>query len=343
MPNALVVLYLAGGQDGMNVIVPNSSADFPLYSQNAADDRAHPGPERRRQGRLAARSRRPAARSRSPRRPSRRAGGGDNGEPHLRLRHALRDRRRRAPDRTSRCFRRPTTSRPTSRISRARTTGSRARWTTLSTGWLGRWLDLYGSPTNPLQGISIGYSLSKSLLSAQAPVCTISSLYERGLRAERRRRRAGRQLQRGRPQRRPRASSRRCPRATRRSRTRATPTGSPSACSSRSARSSQRDVRHRLSGQLLPGLPAAAGGRPARRRLRHARDHDQLGRLRHPRRPDRDPGSAAGRALAVPRRLPGRPRHARHRRPGRDADVLRVRAPRLRTTPRAGPTTAPAG
>src|SRR5579863_10232294 len=34
MPNALVVLYLAGGQDGMNVIVPNSSTDLPLYAQN---------------------------------------------------------------------------------------------------------------------------------------------------------------------------------------------------------------------------------------------------------------------------------------------------------------------
>src|SRR5579862_3202747 len=33
MPNALVVLYLAGGQDGMNVIVPNSSTDYPLYAQ----------------------------------------------------------------------------------------------------------------------------------------------------------------------------------------------------------------------------------------------------------------------------------------------------------------------
>src|SRR5476651_505287 len=34
MANAVVVLYLAGGQDGMNVIVPNSSTDFPLYAQN---------------------------------------------------------------------------------------------------------------------------------------------------------------------------------------------------------------------------------------------------------------------------------------------------------------------
>jgi uncharacterized protein (DUF1501 family) len=50
----------------------------------------------------------------------------------------------------------------------------------LATGWLGRYLDVYGSPTNPLQGISIGTSLSKALRPAAAPVCTISSLTSLG-------------------------------------------------------------------------------------------------------------------------------------------------------------------
>jgi uncharacterized protein (DUF1501 family) len=45
-----------------------------------------------------------------------------------------------------------------------------------TTGWLGRYLDAYGSATNPLQGISIGSSLSKALRTASAPVCTINSL-----------------------------------------------------------------------------------------------------------------------------------------------------------------------
>ena len=44
----------------------------------------------------------------------------------------------------------------------------------LSTGWLGRYLDAYGSATNPLQGISIGGSLSKALRTRSAPVCTVS-------------------------------------------------------------------------------------------------------------------------------------------------------------------------
>lgn len=52
----------------------------------------------------------------------------------------------------------------------------------LTTGWLGRWLDAYGSLTNPLQGISIGTALSKALRTASAPVCTISSLATLGYR-----------------------------------------------------------------------------------------------------------------------------------------------------------------
>jgi uncharacterized protein (DUF1501 family) len=46
----------------------------------------------------------------------------------------------------------------------------------LETGWLGRWLDLYGSASNPLQAISLDTSLSKQIRTANAPVCAISSL-----------------------------------------------------------------------------------------------------------------------------------------------------------------------
>jgi uncharacterized protein (DUF1501 family) len=44
------------------------------------------------------------------------------------------------------------------------------------TGWLGRWLDAYGSPNNPLQGITIGTDLSKEIRSATAPVSALTSL-----------------------------------------------------------------------------------------------------------------------------------------------------------------------
>ena len=44
------------------------------------------------------------------------------------------------------------------------------------TGWLGRWIDRNGSATNPLQAISIDSALSKSIRTAVNPVCAISSL-----------------------------------------------------------------------------------------------------------------------------------------------------------------------
>jgi uncharacterized protein (DUF1501 family) len=46
----------------------------------------------------------------------------------------------------------------------------------VSTGWLGRWIDRNGSDTNPLQAISIDTALSKSIRTARKPVCAISSL-----------------------------------------------------------------------------------------------------------------------------------------------------------------------
>jgi uncharacterized protein (DUF1501 family) len=46
----------------------------------------------------------------------------------------------------------------------------------MQTGWLGRWLDAYGSPDNPLQAVSLDSSLSKQIRSNTAPVCAIESL-----------------------------------------------------------------------------------------------------------------------------------------------------------------------
>lgn len=42
-------------------------------------------------------------------------------------------------------------------------------------GWLGRWLDRNGSRENPLQGLSVDYSLSPTMRSASAPVAAVSS------------------------------------------------------------------------------------------------------------------------------------------------------------------------
>ncbi|HVP02042.1 MAG TPA: DUF1501 domain-containing protein [Solirubrobacteraceae bacterium] len=46
----------------------------------------------------------------------------------------------------------------------------------LQTGWLGRWLDAYGSQSNPLQAVSLDSSLSKQIRSSSAPVCAIEDL-----------------------------------------------------------------------------------------------------------------------------------------------------------------------
>ena len=43
------------------------------------------------------------------------------------------------------------------------------------TGWMGRYLDLAGDPSNPLQGLSLDYDLAPALASAKMPVAAISS------------------------------------------------------------------------------------------------------------------------------------------------------------------------
>jgi uncharacterized protein (DUF1501 family) len=43
------------------------------------------------------------------------------------------------------------------------------------TGWMGRYLDLAGEPDNPLQGLSLDYSLAPALATARVPVAAVSS------------------------------------------------------------------------------------------------------------------------------------------------------------------------
>jgi uncharacterized protein (DUF1501 family) len=48
-------------------------------------------------------------------------------------------------------------------------------------GWLGRWLDRHGSRENPLQGLTLGSTLSPALASARAPVAALESPGDVGL------------------------------------------------------------------------------------------------------------------------------------------------------------------
>jgi uncharacterized protein (DUF1501 family) len=45
--------------------------------------------------------------------------------------------------------------------------------TALNTGWLGRYLDAHGSPTNPLQGLSMDGEMNPTLATARSPVAAI--------------------------------------------------------------------------------------------------------------------------------------------------------------------------
>lgn len=47
--------------------------------------------------------------------------------------------------------------------------------TNLTTGWLGRYLDLHGSPTNPIQGLSLDGTLSPALATSAKPVSAAAS------------------------------------------------------------------------------------------------------------------------------------------------------------------------
>ena len=42
-------------------------------------------------------------------------------------------------------------------------------------GWMGRYLDIAGEPGNPLQGLSLDYSLAPALATARVPVAAVSS------------------------------------------------------------------------------------------------------------------------------------------------------------------------
>jgi uncharacterized protein (DUF1501 family) len=47
--------------------------------------------------------------------------------------------------------------------------------TNARTGWIGRFLDATGEPSNPLQGLSLDYSLAPALATAKVPVAAVSS------------------------------------------------------------------------------------------------------------------------------------------------------------------------
>jgi uncharacterized protein (DUF1501 family) len=171
--NCLVLLYLAGGNDGLNTIVPAAPADYAAYVDArsaihrlqgaSAGGRVGSRPLAGDSGQLLAFSNVMVSTS----------GGGDNGDVHGldtlyaddalavmpavdALRYSL------------------------SHFDNSDIWFKASYDLNVKTGWLGRWIDRNGSPTNPLQAVSIDTALSKSIRTAVNPVCAIPSLASLG-------------------------------------------------------------------------------------------------------------------------------------------------------------------
>lgn len=180
-PKALVMLYLAGGQDGLNVIVPNSGTDYAAYTTKRPVIHRGQGPTTTgsggRVGSVVVPGSGGTLAFANPLVSS--TGGGDNGDATHGFDVIYGDGSGGAASNLALL---PAVDYTPPNLSHFT---SSDYWFSgdlniLSTGWLGRYLDVYGSQTNPLQGISIGTSLSKALRPHTAPVCTISSLSSLG-------------------------------------------------------------------------------------------------------------------------------------------------------------------
>ena len=89
-------------------------------------------------------------------------------------------RRAALPNSTTRARSRPSPRSATNRPDESHFT-SRHYWevgqldANVRTGWMGRYLDVAGDPDNPLQGLSLDYSLAPALATAKMPVAAVSS------------------------------------------------------------------------------------------------------------------------------------------------------------------------
>ena len=313
--SVLVCVYLNGGNDGLNMVVPIGSrvrrlpVQAPQPGAGARPHGGHPGghhgdPRHRRPARLGQR---------------RRLGGGQQRR-HPGLRHALRSRRRRArrgpgavPGRGLHAAQ-PVALRQPRLLVRRRAAEGPDR----VAGALARRVRV--AQTNPLQAVSIDTSLSKQIRTSRRPG-------QRDLQPERRQLPARQQRRHQRDQ---------------RDRQPGRQPGDPGqrpAWPGRAGRTAS-PCRSRARSPAWPPPNAAAGGYPNsdlsrklqiaatlhRRGPGHPDRHHRLGLLRHPRQPAREPGPAAHDALARPGGLQGRPGGARGRAERGHAGLLGVRA-----------------
>jgi len=167
--NALVVLYLAGGNDTLNALVPNDPADYAAYL--AARPVLHRGQGATAGGRVGSTplSGTGGLQLAWPNVAVSQSAGGDNGSTRygLDLLYGA-----------GNLAVLPGVDFVPSSLSHFT---SSDYWflgalEELSTGWLGRWIDRNGSPTNPLQAVSIDQALSKDIRTESNPVSAIPAL-----------------------------------------------------------------------------------------------------------------------------------------------------------------------
>jgi uncharacterized protein (DUF1501 family) len=174
--NCLVLLYLAGGNDGLNVILPNETNDYNAYAAARAVIHREKGPTT--VDRVGSTALNGAAGDvlRFSNVVVSTPGGGDNADANfgfdtlygpgtggtnsdLAIMPAV-----------------DATNYSLSHFDNSDLWFNGNPGGLVSTGWLGRWIDRNGSDTNPLQAISIDTALSKSIRTASKPVCAIPSL-----------------------------------------------------------------------------------------------------------------------------------------------------------------------
>jgi len=177
--NQLVVLYLAGGNDGLNALVPASNADYAAYQ--SARPVLSRGLGATAGGRVGSQPL-PGAASGQLNLANvlvSSSGGGDNGSSQFGLDKLYGDGTGGAGNKLALL---PAVDFLPANLSHFESSDHWFAGTTsgLTTGWLGRWLDRNGSQSNPLQAISVDTALSKTIRTQQAPVCAIPSLSSLG-------------------------------------------------------------------------------------------------------------------------------------------------------------------
>jgi uncharacterized protein (DUF1501 family) len=172
--NCVVLLYLAGGNDGLNTIVPTGSSDYATYQAKRPVLHRQQGATAG--GRVGCQPLSgPAGSELSFANPlvSTSAGGDNGSSVGLDTLYGAGD-----GTGTSNLAIMPSVDYTPPNLSHFESSdywfsGALAQ---LSTGWLGRWLDIHGSATNPLQAISLDSSISKAIRTSTAPICSIPSL-----------------------------------------------------------------------------------------------------------------------------------------------------------------------